>query len=73
MNINERILNAYNLDKNNICIIEILEEIEIDLLKTIDLNLEAFELYDLLKYKYDKVYSETVNKSFANLFEQHVI
>lgn len=66
MNINQRILNAYNLSKMNIDIVEILEEIEIDLLKTDDLNLEAFEIYDMLKYKYDKQYAAVVDSILNN-------
>jgi hypothetical protein len=62
MNINQRILNAYNLSKMNIDIVEILEEIEIDLVKTDDLTLEAFEVYDMLKYKYDKQYRAAVDR-----------
>lgn len=62
MNINERILNAYNLSKLNIDIMEILEGIEMDLLNTNDLTLEAFDLYDTLKYKYDKEYKIVMNK-----------
>lgn len=62
MNINQRILNAYNLSKMNIDIVEILEEIEMDLLNTNDLTPEAFELYDKLKYKYDKQYAVAVDR-----------
>jgi hypothetical protein len=67
MNINQRILNAYNLSKRNIDIVEILEEIEIDLLKTNELTSEAFEVYDMLKYKYDKQYAAAIDRAFDNL------
>lgn len=61
MNINERIQKAYHLSKLNIDIIELLEEIEIELLKTNDLTLESFDLYDKLKYKYDKEYKIVID------------
>lgn len=67
MNINKRILTAYNLAKLNIDITEILEHIEMDLLRTNDLTLECFELFDLLKYKYDKEYAAAIHEVFNNI------
>jgi hypothetical protein len=67
MSINERILNAYNLSKLNIDIVEILENIARDWSDTNDLTLESFDLYDMLRYKYDENYTYVINTLFTNL------
>lgn len=62
MNINKRILNACNLAKSNIDVTEVLEGIKTDLLVTNDLALESSELFDMLKYKYNKEYAVDIDK-----------
>ena len=56
------------MTKLNIHIIEILEGVETDLLGTNDLTLESFELFDILKYKFDKEYAEAIDKVIANQY-----
>lgn len=51
----------------NIDIVENLEEIEMDLLNTNDLTSEAFNLYDMLKYKYDQQYVAVIDRVVNDL------